>query len=91
MTFIKFALRMVPVKTICEHCHTRLKGDLLLRAAYYGALVFGVLFGLRVVNLREQLGWDMLTMLIAAVIFIIGIIIIVGGFAWVFAGYQRDN
>lgn len=91
MSFRQFAMRLVPVKAICQHCETKLQGDFFIKTAYYGALIFAVLFGLRIMNLKEMLGWDYSTVVLAVVGFVVGTVLIIGGFAWKFGNYQKDD
>ncbi len=89
LPFRQFALQMIPLKITCAHCRTRLRGDIVLRAAYYAALVLAVLFGVRVVGLKETLGWGIPTMALVILGFVIVTIALCAGLAWTFGGYLK--
>jgi hypothetical protein len=89
--FVQFAVRMMPLKTNCEHCNTPLKADFFIKAAYYLSVLFAILFGLRIVDLQVTLGWGWQQVLLAVVGFIVGVVLIVSGIAWKFGQYQLDR
>lgn len=91
MTFFQFALQMIPVKTICRNCQTRLKGDIILRAAYYAALILAVFFGLRIVALKASMNWGLPEVILSIVAFVIVTILLSAGFAWKFGRYIKDE
>ncbi len=91
MTFFQFALQMIPIKTICGNCQTRLKGDMILRAAYYAALILAVFFGLRIVALKESMNWELSAVIFSIAAFVVVTILISAGFAWKFGRYVKDE
>lgn len=90
LPFRQFALQMIPLKIVCRHCQRRLRGDVFLRIAYYAALVLAVLFGMRVVGLKETLGWNIPTMALVILGFVCITILLCAGLAWKFGGYVAD-
>jgi hypothetical protein len=91
MKFSQFAVRMMPLKTNCEHCNAPLKADFFIKAAYYLSVLFAILFGLRIVDLQATLGWGWQNVIVAVAGFIFGVMLLVSGFAWKFGQYQLDR
>ena len=91
LSFGQFVISNGPLKLNCSHCQTPLKGDLLLRVAYYATLIFAVLFGLRVYGFQQQGGLSIIEMMLILIGFVVMTLILKGALAWHFGNYIREK
>lgn len=91
LSFGQFVISNGPLRIKCTQCQASLKGDILLRVAYYATLIFAVLFGLRVYGFQQQGGLSILEMLLILVGFVVITLVLKGALAWHFGNYLVEK